>query len=1038
MIRPATKFLVHALAAFAGIVAIVFVIGAWRLSTGPISLAFVTPYLQEALTRSESPYRLEVDDTILTWVARERALDIRVLGLRALGPEGMMVASAPEVSLGLSVPALFRGFVAPTRFDVIAPRLRLVRDEEGRVALGLGAKAEASSDLLVLLIADLLAPPGSARPMDYLERISVVGADLDVKDRLLGLSWRARQADIELAREGEGLRGEAALDVAFEEQTVHVDVTGLYQGPARDVVVDLAFTEIEPARLAAFSPSFAPLTRLRLPVSGTLEVVFAADGALSSVAFALDGGAGRVLVPSPFEVEVPVAKAQAQGRFTSGPGELALDELTLDLGGPTFTLQGRAGNLESEPVLSGEAHLDDLPLARLSEFWPPGLGGGRTRDWVLTNLSGGVVRTGEARFDLDLADLRAGRLRPGSVEVTFVAENVTVRYYGPLPKARGVDGRAVITGDRLEAVMSKGTVAGLVLSDGSFTLTGLGRQPRATVALTARGSVRDAMNIVTHPFLGYAQKLGIDPAQTGGRHETRLEFSFPVPGKLKPGEFRMTARSHLMDASLQGAFGLYDISRGEFDLRLDNAGMDVIGTVAVNGVAGRITWHENFAAESPLRRRFTFRTRVNDSQRTALEMPGEELLTGPVVLDVEATSENDGGQAWMFELDVGDAYFRLPPLLWAKQPGVEGLVRLEARRTPGQAVEITSLEVDAGDLLLTGTGELDPALWTVRRLDIARLTFGLTDVSASLVETAGDYEVDLEGGSLDLRPYLETARSGESTPLPPLRLTARLDRLITRADQILNDVTVGGRYRDDRWEVLFLEGRFAAGKKVVFRIAPAGDRRALRLTAEDAGYTLRAFDMFDNGSGGRLEITGTIDDGLPGRPVRGRLVIENFRVEKTPVLARLLSLGSFTGVLNLLKGEGVPFTRVEAPFTKRDRIIEIEEARAFGPALGITFEGRLDLAADVADLRGTLVPAYTINSLFGNIPVIGDLLVGTEGGGVFAATYHATGSLADPTVTVNPLAALAPGVLRELFGFIGGAPAEEGEVGSAPREKPGE
>ena len=83
-------------------------------------------------------------------------------------------------------------------------------------------------------------------------------------------------------------------------------------------------------------------------------------------------------------------------------------------------------------------------------------------------------------------------------------------------------------------------------------------------------------------------------------------------------------------------------------------------------------------------------------------------------------------------------------------------------------------------------------------------------------------------------------------------------------------------------------------------------------------------------------------------------------------------------------------------------------------------EGRVDLANDVVDLNGTMVPAYALNSALGFLPVIGDILVGPTGGGVFAATYRLSGPMDAPSITVNPLAALAPGVLRKLFRFFDG------------------
>ena len=76
--------------------------------------------------------------------------------------------------------------------------------------------------------------------------------------------------------------------------------------------------------------------------------------------------------------------------------------------------------------------------------------------------------------------------------------------------------------------------------------------------------------------------------------------------------------------------------------------------------------------------------------------------------------------------------------------------------------------------------------------------------------------------------------------------------------------------------------------------------------------------------------------------------------------------------------------------------------------------------ADILDLEGTMVPAYALNSVFGHIPLLGEIFTGGEkGGGVFAATFRMTGPIEEPVVSVNPLSALAPGILRNVFGIIG-------------------
>ena len=107
-----------------------------------------------------------------------------------------------------------------------------------------------------------------------------------------------------------------------------------------------------------------------------------------------------------------------------------------------------------------------------------------------------------------------------------------------------------------------------------------------------------------------------------------------------------------------------------------------------------------------------------------------------------------------------------------------------------------------------------------------------------------------------------------------------------------------------------------------------------------------------------------------------------------------------------------------APFVLTEDTLELGESRAFSPSLGLTAKGRIDLRRNVADLQGTIVPAYFFNSLLGNIPLVGRLFSPEAGGGLFAASYALRGPLGDPRVSVNPLSALTPGFLRGVFGLF--------------------
>ncbi|KAF0138358.1 MAG: hypothetical protein FD153_1371 [Rhodospirillaceae bacterium] len=103
------------------------------------------------------------------------------------------------------------------------------------------------------------------------------------------------------------------------------------------------------------------------------------------------------------------------------------------------------------------------------------------------------------------------------------------------------------------------------------------------------------------------------------------------------------------------------------------------------------------------------------------------------------------------------------------------------------------------------------------------------------------------------------------------------------------------------------------------------------------------------------------------------------------------------------------------PFVYQDGILSLTDFHTSGPSLGLTAAGKLFLRETRLDVDGTIVPIYLVNSLVGNLPLLGDLITGEKGGGLFAATYTMTGSFSNPEMTVNPLAVILPGFLRNLF-----------------------
>ena len=138
------------------------------------------------------------------------------------------------------------------------------------------------------------------------------------------------------------------------------------------------------------------------------------------------------------------------------------------------------------------------------------------------------------------------------------------------------------------------------------------------------------------------------------------------------------------------------------------------------------------------------------------------------------------------------------------------------------------------------------------------------------------------------------------------------------------------------------------------------------------------------------------------------LIINNFKVKEVPVLAKLLSLASLQGISDLLTGEGIRFTDFEMSFSNEKDLIKIEEIYAIGPAISLLMSGYIE-KDKLISLRGTLVPATTINKTIATIPLLGKILIGDKTGeGVFGVSFKIKGPPKDLKTTVNPIKTLTP------------------------------
>jgi hypothetical protein len=167
---------------------------------------------------------------------------------------------------------------------------------------------------------------------------------------------------------------------------------------------------------------------------------------------------------------------------------------------------------------------------------------------------------------------------------------------------------------------------------------------------------------------------------------------------------------------------------------------------------------------------------------------------------------------------------------------------------------------------------------------------------------------------------------------------------------------------------------------------------------------VKKYDFIKGFEGGNLDFSSTKKDNISNSV----LIIDDFKVQEVPVLAKLLSLASLQGIADLLTGEGIRFTNFEMIFSNNKDLMTIEELYAIGPSISLLIDGYIQ-NNKLISLRGTLVPATTINKNIASIPLIGDLLIGKKAGeGVFGVSFKIKGPPKDLKTTVNPIKTLTP------------------------------
>jgi len=578
-------------------------------------------------------------------------------------------------------------------------------------------------------------------------------------------------------------------------------------------------------------------------------------------------------------------------------------------------------------------------------------------------------------------------------------------------------------------IMRDGTIEDIYAPSGVALISNL-MQDSATLTIIGNleGPAKNAIRLLDRPGLEFPSAIGLKADQFTGHVSTEMGVKLPFRSDVRLDEAQFAAVARLTDIAVDDLFGERDVSQGNLRLMLDENNMEVDGEILVEGMPSTIKWLENFSAQAPFRSRYDVKSVLDAATQKEFGIELAPFAEGPFDMKFSYTLSNDGAQHVTAALDARQVHMEIPELFWQKGIGDEASILVLAKLYDNEDVDVTNFEFTSKDLRIKGRASIEPERGRLIEAELSNVLLGNNDVTVKYRrDDDNNIILDVGGKSLDLRPYIDQLLDSEQGNLPPFILETNVERLITRADQQITGARARVINTAERLESAFLTGTLVTGSEFRLVLEPDGTKRRLTVRSEDAGSVARAFNIYDNAVGGSLVMDATLHDDEPGTAVSGQVLIKDYRVINAPTLAQILSIASFTGIFDALQGDGISFSSLRLPFALNDGIVTIEDAQTAGSSIGINAAGKVNLDTDEVDIRGTIVPAYAVNSLLGNIPLIGDLLVGGPGEGIFAVTYSVTGTTTEPTISVNPLSVLAPGFLRNLFSIFDDAGGDTGD-----------
>ncbi len=239
-----------------------------------------------------------------------------------------------------------------------------------------------------------------------------------------------------------------------------------------------------------------------------------------------------------------------------------------------------------------------------------------------------------------------------------------------------------------------------------------------------------------------------------------------------------------------------------------------------------------------------------------------------------------------------------------------------------------------------------------------------------------------------------------------------IKNIIAPLSENLKNFKLLGFIENGKFSSITSKGDFGNNKHldITMKNNKKDNKKYLEIYSDLTSPLLTNYSFFKGLSGGNLLYTSILEENYS----TSKLKIENFKVVNAPGVIKLLSLADLGGLADLAEGEGITFDVLEINMEKSQEELKLNEILALGPSMSVLMEGYQN--SNITSLRGTLVPAKTLNKFIAKIPLIGDIVIPKEiGEGLFGISFKMKGPPGQIKTSINPIKTLTPRFIQKVI-----------------------